>query len=47
VYYLSRLLVLLPEQEDEWLNPDLTEPQAILPYLRPYPDDLLLAERAA
>jgi putative SOS response-associated peptidase YedK len=40
-------VILLPEQEDDWLNPDLTEPQDILAYLRPYPDDLLVAERVA
>jgi putative SOS response-associated peptidase YedK len=40
-------VILLPEQEDDWLNPDLTEPQDILGYLRPYPDALLVAERAA
>ena len=40
-------VILLPDQEDDWLNPDMTEPQDILPYLRPYPDDLLEAVRAA
>jgi putative SOS response-associated peptidase YedK len=40
-------VILLRDQEEEWLNPDMTEPQDILPYLRPYPDDLLGAERAA
>jgi putative SOS response-associated peptidase YedK len=39
-------VLLLPEQE-EWLNPDLTEPQDILPYLKPYPDGLLEAAIAA
>jgi putative SOS response-associated peptidase YedK len=39
-------VILLPEQEDDWLNPDLTEPPDVLPYLRPYPGDLLVAERA-
>jgi putative SOS response-associated peptidase YedK len=40
-------VILLPQDEEEWLNPDRTEPQDILPYLRPYPDELLVAERAA
>jgi putative SOS response-associated peptidase YedK len=40
-------VILLPDQEDEWLNPDLTEPQDIVRYLRPYPDELLEAVRAA
>jgi putative SOS response-associated peptidase YedK len=40
-------VLLLPDQEDEWLNPDMTEPQDIVSYLRPYPDELLEAARAA
>jgi putative SOS response-associated peptidase YedK len=40
-------VILLPEDEDEWLNPDLTEPQDLLPFLKPYPDDLLTVMRAA
>jgi putative SOS response-associated peptidase YedK len=40
-------VILLPEDEDEWLNPDLTEPQDILPYLKPYPDELLAVMKAA
>jgi putative SOS response-associated peptidase YedK len=40
-------VILLPEDEDAWLNPDLTEPEEILHYLRPYPDDLLQAARAS
>ncbi len=26
------------EQEDDWLNPDTTEPERLLPLLQPYPD---------
>ncbi len=40
-------VILLPEDEDAWLDPDLTEVEAITSYLRPYPDDLLEAVRAA
>jgi putative SOS response-associated peptidase YedK len=40
-------VILLPDDEDEWLNPDMTEPEAILPYLKPYPDELLTAAVAA
>ncbi len=40
-------VILLPEDEDEWLNPDMTEVEAITSYLRPYPDELLEAVRAA
>ncbi len=40
-------VILLPDEEEEWLNPAMTEPQEVLSYLRPYPDDLLAAERAA
>ncbi len=31
-------VILHREQEDEWLNPDITEPERLLPLLRPYPD---------
>ncbi|HEV8190185.1 MAG TPA: SOS response-associated peptidase [Ktedonobacterales bacterium] len=40
-------VILLPEDEDEWLNPDRTEPEDILPYLKSYPDGLLTVMRAA
>lgn len=40
-------VILLPEDEEDWLNPDMTEPQQILTYLRPYPNDLLEAAMAA
>jgi len=29
------------EQEKLWLNPDLTEPQQILPMLKPYPSETM------
>ena len=34
-------VILQPEDEDAWLDPDMTEVEAITSYLRPYPDDLL------
>lgn len=40
-------VILLPEDEDAWLDPDMTEVERITGYLRPYPDDLLAAERVA
>jgi putative SOS response-associated peptidase YedK len=40
-------VILLPEDEDAWLDPDMTEVAAITQYLRPYPDDLLDVMRAA
>ncbi len=29
--------MLLPEHEDEWLNPDQSEPERLTALLRPYP----------
>ena len=40
-------VILPPEDEDAWLDPDMTEVEAITSYLRPYPDELLEAVRAA
>ena len=40
-------VILLPEDEDAWLDPDMIEIEAITSYLRPYPDELLEAARAA
>jgi putative SOS response-associated peptidase YedK len=40
-------VILLPEDEDAWLDPDMTEVERITEYLRPYPDELLEAVRAA
>lgn len=40
-------VILLPEDEDSWINPDMTEPHGILQYLRPYPNGLLEAHPAA
>ncbi len=36
-------VMLLPEDEDAWLNPDLSDVEEILRCLRPYPDALLEA----
>lgn len=41
--HLRMPVILLPEDEDAWLNPDMTEVEEIKSYLRPYPDDLLAA----
>jgi putative SOS response-associated peptidase YedK len=38
--------ILLPEDEDYWLDPDLTEPEEIISLLRPYPAALLAAKPA-
>jgi putative SOS response-associated peptidase YedK len=40
-------VILLPDQEEGWLDPGMTEPQEILSHLRPYPDELLEAVMAA
>ncbi|HEV2461631.1 MAG TPA: SOS response-associated peptidase [Ktedonobacterales bacterium] len=39
-------VILLPEDEDRWLDPDMTEPEEIVSLLRPYPADLMMARRA-
>jgi putative SOS response-associated peptidase YedK len=39
-------VILLPEDEDHWLDPDMSEPKAIVSLLRPYPADLMTASRA-
>jgi putative SOS response-associated peptidase YedK len=39
-------VILLPEDEDHWLDPDMSEPEAIVGLLRPYPADLMTASRA-
>ncbi len=39
-------VILLPEDEEQWLDPDMSEPEAITSLLRPYPADLMLASRA-
>jgi putative SOS response-associated peptidase YedK len=38
-------VILLPEDEDTWLDPDLREPEAVVGLLRPYPAKLLQASR--
>ncbi len=39
-------VMLLPDDEERWLNPDMTEPDEILRLLRPYPAELLMARPA-
>lgn len=39
-------VILRPEDEADWLNPDLSEPEEIVTYLRPYPDEWLEARVA-
>ncbi len=34
-------VILLPEDEEDWLNPDMTEVEEITSYFKSYPDDLL------
>jgi putative SOS response-associated peptidase YedK len=36
-------VILLPEDEEAWLDPDLTEAESLVGMLTPYPDDLLEA----
>jgi putative SOS response-associated peptidase YedK len=40
-------VILLPEDEERWLDPDLSEPEHVVSLLRPYPAELLTARRAA
>lgn len=40
-------VILLPEDEERWLDPDMTEPDEIVPLLKPYPADLMMARPAA
>jgi putative SOS response-associated peptidase YedK len=30
-------VILKKEDEERWLNPDITEPEQLLPLLKPYP----------
>jgi putative SOS response-associated peptidase YedK len=39
-------VILLPEDEDHWLDPDMSEPDEITSLLRLYPADLMVASRA-
>ncbi len=39
-------VILLPEDEEAWLNADLTEVEPLVSLLKPYPDDLLEATAA-
>jgi putative SOS response-associated peptidase YedK len=39
-------VILLPNDEDHWLDPDMTEPEEIISLLRPYPAELLEAGRS-
>ncbi len=38
-------VILLPEDEDHWLDPAMSEPEEITSLLRPYPADLMMASR--
>jgi putative SOS response-associated peptidase YedK len=38
-------VMLLPEDEDHWLDPDMSEPEEIVSLLRPYPAQLMTASR--
>jgi putative SOS response-associated peptidase YedK len=38
-------VILLREDEERWLDPDMTEPEEIASLLRPYPADLLETSR--
>ena len=40
-------VMLLPNDEERWFDPDLTEPADITPFLVPYPAALLGAIPAA
>jgi len=40
-------VILAPEDEDHWLNPDGTEPARLKPLLNPYPAHLIVATRVS
>jgi putative SOS response-associated peptidase YedK len=40
-------VILLPGDEDHWLDPAMTEPDVIVSLLRPYRSDLLEAKPAS
>jgi hypothetical protein len=37
-YFCTQCGYLLKEDEEEWLNPDIVEPERLLPLLKQYPD---------
>ena len=39
--------MLLPEDQERWLDPDLTDPSAIVSLLRPCPAEVLVARPAS
>lgn len=39
-------VILLPEDEERWLDPDMTEPEEIVSLLRLYPADFMMARAA-
>ncbi len=40
-------VILRREDEEDWLNPDITEPERLLPLLTPYPPDEMQAVRVS
>jgi len=46
-YHDREPAILDSTQEKQWLNPDLTEPQQILPLLKPYPPEKMESWRVA
>lgn len=40
-------VILSKDDEDFWLNPDVIEPERLLPLLRPYPSDQMKATRVS
>ncbi len=40
-------VILRREDEDEWLNPDITEPERLVPLLVPYPEIEMQAVRVS
>lgn len=39
-------VILLPDDEEDWLSPDVTDAEQLVALLKPYPDDLLEATAA-
>ncbi len=47
VHHPRMPVILKPEDEVDWLNPDIVEPELLLPFLQSYPADLMDSYRVS